>query len=134
MTGLLSQTERKTCWQLAEQAGYRQPAALQRLLRTAVWDAEQVVSDVQGLLVERLGDPQGVLIPDEARSVKKGTTSVGVQRQYTGTAGRIENSQVRATSQAAVHRRRNRTRSGVPSSCGAAGATIGHAVRELAVG
>ncbi|WP_425271899.1 IS701 family transposase [Micromonospora violae] len=94
VTGLLSQAERKTCWQLAEQAGYRQPAPLQRLLRTAVWDAERVVSDVQGLLVERLGDPQGVLIPDETGFVKKGTTSVGVQRQYTGTAGRIENSQV----------------------------------------
>jgi SRSO17 transposase len=94
VAGLLSQAERKTCWQLAEQAGYRQPAPLQRLLRTAVWDAEQVVADVQGLLVERLGDPQGVLIPDETGFVKKGAMSVGVQRQYTGTAGRIENSQV----------------------------------------
>ncbi|PWR09067.1 IS701 family transposase [Micromonospora acroterricola] len=94
VAGLLSQAERKTCWQLAEQAGYRQPAPLQRLLRTAAWDAEQVLADVQTLLVERLGDPHGVLIPDETGFVKQGAASVGVQRQYTGTVGRIENSQV----------------------------------------
>lgn len=75
---------------MAEQAGHRHPAPLQRLLRTAVWDVEQFVADEQGLPVERLGEPQGVLIPDETGFVKKDQASVGVQRQYTGTAGRVE--------------------------------------------
>jgi SRSO17 transposase len=94
VAGLLSTVERKTCWSLAEQAGYRNPAPLQRLLRTAVWDADAATGDVRGFVAERLGHADGVLIPDETGFVKKGTCSVGVQRQYTGTAGRIENSQV----------------------------------------
>lgn len=94
LAGLLSDAERKTCWSLAERAGYRDPAPMQRLLRTARWDASAVVADVRGFVVERLGHPDGVLIPDETGFVKKGYHSVGVQRQYTGTAGRIENSQV----------------------------------------
>jgi SRSO17 transposase len=86
--------ERKTCWSLAEHAGHADPQPMQRLLRTAVWDADKVRDDVRDWLIERLGHPQGVLIGDETGFVKKGTCSVGVQRQYTGTAGRIENSQV----------------------------------------
>jgi SRSO17 transposase len=94
VTGLLSTVERKTCWSLAEQAGYRHPARFQRLLRTAVWDADAAVGDVRGFVADRLGHADGVLVPDETGFVEKGTSSVGVQRQYSGTAGRIENSQI----------------------------------------
>ncbi|MEV1332723.1 IS701 family transposase [Micromonospora costi] len=92
--GLLSPIERKNCWWLAEQAGHRGPQAMQRLLRTAVWDADAVRDDVRNFVASRLGEPDGVLIPDETGFLKKGTRSVGVQRQYSGTAGRVENSQV----------------------------------------
>jgi SRSO17 transposase len=94
VAGLLSAVERKTCWQLAEQAGHRSPRRMQRLLGEAVWDAEAVRDEVRAFVVEQLADPQAVLICDETGFVKKGRASAGVQRQYTGTAGRIENSQV----------------------------------------
>jgi SRSO17 transposase len=94
VTGLLSTVERKTCWSLAEAAGDRCPAAMQRLLRTACWDEGRVTGLVRGWLADRLGDPGGVLIADETGFVKKGTHSVGVQRQYSGTAGRVENCQI----------------------------------------
>ena len=67
---------------------------MQRLLRTAVWDADAVRDDVRDWLIERLGHPDAVLVTDETGFLKKGVCSVGVQRQYTGTAGRIEKSQV----------------------------------------
>src|SRR5690242_11198385 len=92
--GLLSPAERKNCWWLAEQAGHGDPQAMQRLLRTAVWDADAVRDDLRAFVAGQLGDAAGVLIPDETGFLKKGTGSVGVQRQYSGTAGRIENSQV----------------------------------------
>jgi SRSO17 transposase len=92
--GLLSPTERKNCWWLAEQAGHAGPQAMQRLLRTAVWDADKVRDDVREFVVAQLGHPDAVLIPDETGFLKKGMHSIGVQRQYSGTAGRIENSQV----------------------------------------
>jgi SRSO17 transposase len=92
--GLLSPVERKNCWWLAEQAGHGDPQAMQRLLRTTVWDAGAVRDDLRGFVAAQLGDAAGVLIPDETGFLKKGTGSVGVQRQYSGTAGRIENSQV----------------------------------------
>jgi SRSO17 transposase len=92
--GLLSDVGRKNCWWLAEHAGHGGPQAMQRLLREAVWDADAVRDDVRDLVVETLGCPDGVLIADETGFVKKGVHSVAVQRQYTGTAGRIENAQV----------------------------------------
>jgi SRSO17 transposase len=92
--GLLSPLERKNCWQLAEHAGHGDPQAMQRLLRTAVWDADAVRDDVRAFVAARLGDTAGVLIPGETGFLKKGTGSAGVQRQYSGTAGRVENSQV----------------------------------------
>ncbi|MFD0974269.1 IS701 family transposase [Plantactinospora endophytica] len=94
VTGLLSDLEVKTCWQLAEQAGHARPDAMQRLLFRAVWDADAVRNDLRQLIAERFGAPDAVLIPDETGDLKKGVHTVGVQRQYTGTAGRIENSQV----------------------------------------
>ncbi|WP_437109205.1 IS701 family transposase [Streptomyces sp. enrichment culture] len=92
--GLLSGVERKNCWRLAEQAGHARPGPMQRLLRTARWDADALRDDVRDYLLEHLGADNGVLIVDETGFLKKGAASAGVQRQYTGTAGRIENSQV----------------------------------------
>lgn len=94
LLGLLSSVERKNCWQLAEQVGHARPGPMQRLLRYARWDAEAVCDDVRACAVEHLGADGGVLVVDETGFVKKGRASAGVQRQYTGTAGRIENSQV----------------------------------------
>jgi len=91
--GLLSGVERKNCWQLAEQAGHARPGAMQRLLRSARWDADEVRDEVRSYVLEHLGGG-GVLIVDETGFLKKGDRSAGVQRQYTGTAGRIENAQV----------------------------------------
>ena len=94
LLGLLSDVDSRSCWQLAEQAGDRSPHQMQRLLAEAVWDADAVRDDLRTYVVDHLGDPGGVLILDETGDLKRGTHSVGVQRQYTGTAGRIENSQV----------------------------------------
>jgi SRSO17 transposase len=94
LKGLLSPVERKNGWQLAEQAGETTPDGMQRLLATADWDADQVREDMRAYVVEQLGDPDAVLVVDETGFLKKGTKSVGVQRQYSGTAGRIENCQI----------------------------------------
>ncbi|MCM0673315.1 transposase [Micromonospora phytophila] len=94
VTGLLAEIEVKTCRQLAEQAGHARPDAMQRLLYRAVWDADVVRDDLRQVVADRLGDPEAVLVVDEAGGLKKGVHSVGVQRQYTGTAGRIENARV----------------------------------------
>jgi SRSO17 transposase len=92
--GLLSGAERKNGWQLAEQAGDHTPDGMQRLLNHARWDADQVRDDLRDYVVEQLGDPAGVLVVDETGFLKKGTRSAGVKRQYSGTAGRIENCQI----------------------------------------
>src|SRR5512135_3081664 len=91
--GLLSAVERKNSWWLAEAAGHACPRAMQRLLTTARWDADAARDLVRSQVVDHLG-PGGVLIFDETGFLKKGTHSVGVQRQYSGTAGRIENTQL----------------------------------------
>ncbi|WP_445517383.1 IS701 family transposase [Streptomyces sp. NEAU-174] len=92
--GLLSDLPRKNCWTIAEWAGETSPHSMQHLLCRAVWDADGVRDDVREYVVEHLHDEAAVLVVDETGDVKKGTRTVGVQRQYTGTAGRIENSQV----------------------------------------
>ena len=92
--GLLSDLPCKNCWTIAEHAGDASPDGMQHLLARAVRDHEGVRDDVRGYLVEHLGDPQAVLVVDETGDLKKGTSTVGVQRQYTGTAGRVENAQV----------------------------------------
>jgi SRSO17 transposase len=92
--GLLSRAERKNGWQLAEQAGEATPDGMQRLLNSYRWDADGVRDDLREYVVDHLGHEQGVLVPDETGVVKKGARSVGVQRQYSGTAGRIENCQI----------------------------------------
>jgi len=94
LAGLLEPIERRNGWQLAEALGETTPDGVQRLLRTARWDADAVRDDLQAYVVEHLGDPAAVLVIDETGFLKKGAKSVGVQRQYSGTAGRIENSQI----------------------------------------
>jgi SRSO17 transposase len=93
--GLLSEAERKNGWTLAETAGEAGPERMQRLLNFYAWDTDGVRDDVRAAVVGALGDAdQGVLVVDETGFVKKGTKSAGVARQYSGTAGRIENSQI----------------------------------------
>ena len=94
LRGLLGDVERKNGWQLAEHARETTPDGMQRLLTTARWDPYGVRDDVRGYVVEHLGDPDGVLVVDETGFVKKGGKSAGVKRQYSGTAGRVENCQV----------------------------------------
>jgi SRSO17 transposase len=92
--GLLSGAERKNSWTLAEQAGDLTPNGMQRLLGYYRWDADAVRDDLRAYVLDHLGDPSGVVVADETGFLKKGTKSAGVQRQYSGTAGRIENCQL----------------------------------------
>jgi len=93
--GLLGETERKNGWTLAEGSGDAGPERMQRLLNFYAWDTEGLRDDVREVVVEAIGDAErGVLIVDETGFLKKGTKSAGVARQYSGTAGRIENSQI----------------------------------------
>ncbi|MGW1800134.1 IS701 family transposase [Streptomyces sp. NPDC001984] len=92
--GLLSDLPRKNCWSIAEWAGDASPDGMQHLLARAKWDADAVRDDVREYVLEHLRDEDAVLVVDETGDVKKGRHTVGVQRQYTGTAGRIENAQV----------------------------------------
>ena len=94
LLGLLSQTERKNGWTIAELAGDWTPDGMQRLLNFYSWDAGAVRDAVCRYVVAHLGDPGAVLVADETGFVKKGRMSAGVARQYTGTAGRVENAQV----------------------------------------
>jgi SRSO17 transposase len=94
LRGLLSPAERKNGWQLAEVNGDDTPYGLQHLLGRAVWDAEAVRDDVCTYVIEHLGDPHGVMVIDETGFLKKGRHSAGVARQYSGTAGRVENCQI----------------------------------------
>ncbi len=92
--GLLAGLPRKNCWTIAEQAGDATPDGMQHLLARARWDADGVRDDVRGYVTGYLADPGAVLVVDETGDLKKGTASAGVARQYTGTAGRVENCQV----------------------------------------
>lgn len=94
LAGLLERVERKNGWQLAEQLGEAGPQGVQRLLNGAEWEADAVRDDLRDYVVDHLGTPGGILIVDETGFLKKGTKSVGVQRQYSGAAGRIENCQI----------------------------------------
>jgi SRSO17 transposase len=92
--GLLADLPRKNCWTIAEHAGQATPDGMQHLLAGAVWDHDAVRDDVRDYLVDHLADPTAVLVVDETGDLKKGTHTVGVQRQYTGTAGKVDNAQV----------------------------------------
>jgi SRSO17 transposase len=94
LRGLLGPVGRKNGWQLAEHAGEATPDGMQRLLATADWDPDLVRDDLRGYVVEHLGDGGGVLVVDETGFLKTGSTSVGVQRQYSGTAGKVDNCQL----------------------------------------
>ncbi len=94
LEGLLAPVQRKNGWQMAEELGEDGPRGVQRLLGEADWDEEAVRDDLRAYVTEHLGDTDGILLMDETRFLKKGKKSAGVARQYSGTAGRRENSQV----------------------------------------
>ncbi len=94
LRGLLSPAERKNSWQLAEVSGDTTPYAIQHLLRRALWDPEAVRAELHRYVVQHLEDPEAVLVVDETGFLKKGRHSAGVARQYSGTAGRVENCQI----------------------------------------
>src|SRR5436309_9446666 len=94
MQGLMSPIERKNGWQVAEAMGEATPYAMQHLLDRAKWDCDGVRDGVRAYVLETLAVSSAVLVIDETGFLKKGTKSVGVQRQYSGTAGRIENCQI----------------------------------------
>lgn len=94
MSGLLADLPRKNCWTIAEHTGDRDPHGMQNFLSRGAWDEDGVRDDLRDYVIDALGETGGVLVLDETGDVKKGVHTVGVQRQYTGTAGRIENAQV----------------------------------------
>jgi len=94
LRGLLAPVERKNCWQMAEIVGEDDPQPMQRLLYSAHWEADEARDELECFVIERFGDEGGIGVVDETGFLKKGTKSVGVKRQYTGTAGKVENSQV----------------------------------------
>ncbi|WP_438804444.1 IS701 family transposase [Nocardia noduli] len=94
LAGMMSELPAKNCWTLAEHAGDRSPDAMQHLLASAVLDEEGLRDDLRDYVIGHLGEVDAILVVDETGDLKKGVHTVGVQRQYTGTAGRIENSQV----------------------------------------
>ena len=96
MLGLMADLGRKNCWSIAEHRGDRTPHGLQHLLSRAVWDADGVRDDLRGYVTDHLGHQDAVLVVDETGDLKRGDQTVGVQRQYTGTAGQVENAQVAA--------------------------------------
>jgi SRSO17 transposase len=94
LKGIVSSVKRKNGWQLAEHAGEARPDGMQRLLNSAVWDADLVRDDLRAYILERLGDPHAVLVIDETSFRKRGNKSAGVARQHCGTTGHLENCQV----------------------------------------
>jgi SRSO17 transposase len=94
LRGLFSPAERKNSWQLAEMSGDATPYGFQHLLRRALWDPDAVRDELGTYIRQHLGDPHAVLVIDETGFLKKGDRSAGVARQYSGTAGRIENCQI----------------------------------------
>jgi SRSO17 transposase len=91
---LMAPLERKNGWTISEATGARSPDSVQWLLTGADWDPDLLRDDLRGWVAEQLGDPGGVLVVDDTGFLKKGLKSAGVQRQYSGTAGRVENCQI----------------------------------------
>jgi SRSO17 transposase len=94
LRGLMAPLERRNGWTLAEQAGDGTPDSMQALLCSPCFDRDAVRDDVRAQVVDAIGDPAGVLVGDETGFVKKGKASAGVQRQYTGTTGKVDNCQI----------------------------------------
>lgn len=105
MRELIAPLERKNGWTLAEETGHAGPDRLHRFLNRIEWEADEVLADVRDYVVDNLGDRDAVLIVDDTGFLKKGVRSAGVQRQYSGTAGRTENCQI-----GGVSRLRHRSR------------------------
>lgn len=94
LRGLLAPIERKNGWTIAEYSGEKEPKAMQRFLNLTPWDADALRDLVRDYAMERFADPRAVLIADPTGFAKKGRKSAGVQRQYSGTLGRIGNCQI----------------------------------------
>jgi SRSO17 transposase len=94
LRGLLAPLERKNGWTIAEYSGEKEPKATQRFLNLTPWDADALRDIVLEYVAEHFADPRGVLIADPTGFAKKGTKSAGVQRQYSGTMGRVDNCQI----------------------------------------
>src|SRR2546423_7320164 len=94
LQGIVSSVERKNGWHLAEHAGEGRPDGMQRLLNSAVWDADLVRADLCIYILEQLGDPKAILVIDETSVRKRGKKSAGVATQHCGTTGQLENCQV----------------------------------------
>src|SRR6266567_7851190 len=94
LKGIVGSMKRKNGWQLAEYAGENRPDGMQRLLGSAVWDENLVRDDLRAYILERLGDPQAIVVIDETSFRKRGKKSAGVKKQYCGTTGAVENCQV----------------------------------------
>jgi SRSO17 transposase len=94
LRGLLAPIQRKNGWTIAEYSGEKDPKALQRFLNLTPWDADALRDLVRGYAMEQFADARGVLIADPTGFAKKGRKSAGVQRQYSGTLGRIDNCQI----------------------------------------
>ncbi|MEV6675235.1 IS701 family transposase [Streptomyces sp. NPDC051162] len=107
LRGLLSPLQRKNGWTIAEFSGEKEPKALQRFLNLTPWNADLMRDLVRDYAMERFADSRGVLIADPTGFAKKGSKSAGVQRQYSGTLGRVDNCQI-GTFLAYVNRRGDR--------------------------
>jgi len=94
LAGLLAPIERKNGWTIAQHVREKEPKALQRFLNLANWDADRLRDLNRDYVIENLADPGGVLIADPTGFAKKGKKSAGVQRQYSGTLGRVDNCQI----------------------------------------
>jgi SRSO17 transposase len=94
LAGLLAPIERKNGWTIAEYVGQKEPKAMQRFLNQAAWDADALRDMARSYAIENLGDPDAVLVADPTGFAKKGNKSAGVQRQYSGTLGRVDNCQI----------------------------------------
>src|SRR6266566_4793028 len=94
LQGILSETERKNGWQLAEHAREARPDGMQRLLSHAVWDTDGVRDDLRAYALEQLGNESAILVIDESGFPKRGHKSAGVGMQYCGVTGQVENCQV----------------------------------------
>ena len=94
LRGLLAPIQRKNGWTIAEYVGESEPKALQRFLNLSPWDVERLLELNRDYVLEHLASPSAILVADPTGFAKKGTKSVGVQRQYSGTLGRVDNCQI----------------------------------------
>ncbi|MDQ2707827.1 MAG: IS701 family transposase, partial [Actinomycetota bacterium] len=94
LAGLLAPIERKNGWTIAEYVGEKEPKKMQRFLNLAAWDADALRDMGRDYAIENLGDPDAILVADPTGFAKKGKKSAGVQRQYSGTLGRVDNCQI----------------------------------------